>query len=112
MATTIGNFRLILASVFRFGELAALGRLRLRRDRLGATYRIDGRGTYAIFRETGSSEPSAKPDIVLVVGFRLKALNANPVLDWIFQRLCILTTPFWSGFWGFRVKLWMVDPET
>jgi hypothetical protein len=31
---------------------------------------------------------------------------------WLFQRLCILTTPFWSGFPGFRVKLWMVETET
>lgn len=112
MAATIEDFRLVLASVFRFGELAALGRLRLRRDRLGSAYRIEGRGTYEIFRETVSSEPSAEPDAVLVVGFRLRALKSNPALHWLFQRLCILTTPFWSGFRGFGVKLWMVDPET
>lgn len=30
----------------------------------------------------------------------------------MFQRVCLLTTPFWSGLPGFKVKLWMVDPTT
>ena len=49
---------------------------------------------------------------MLVVGFQLKVIGAHPVPHWIFQRCCLLTTPFWSGLPGFSVKLWMVDPET
>jgi hypothetical protein len=110
--TSMGNLRLILASMCRYGELVALGRLRLRRDRLRSAYRIEGHGLYEIFRETVSSEANVEPDAVLVVGFRLRAIGSHPLPHWLFQRLCILTTPFWSGFRGFGVKLWMVDPET
>ncbi len=46
------------------------------------------------------------------VGFRLKAIGSAHIPHWLFQRLCILTTPFWSGFDGFGTKLWMVDPDT
>lgn len=112
VATKLGDYRLILASMFHCGELAARGALRLRRDRLGASYRINDHGAYDIFRETVNTEPSTEPEAVLVVGFRLRALESNPVWHWLFQRLCILTTPFWSGFRGFGVKLWMVDPQT
>jgi len=86
--------------------------LRLRRDRVGQAYIINQRGTYQIFRETVSDDGIRDRSVVLVVGFRLRVLRSNRFLHWLFQRVCILTTPFWSGFRGFRVKLWMVDPQT
>ena len=49
---------------------------------------------------------------MIEVGFRLKLLGSAAVPHCLFQRLCILTTPFWSGFDGFGTKLWMVDPNT
>ena len=54
--------------------------------------------------------PPAETPNVLVVGFQLKVIGAHPIPHWIFQRCCLLTTPFWSGLPGFSVKLWMVDP--
>ena len=99
-------------SVVRFLTLAANRRIRLRRDRLGQTYGTDRGGNYEIFRETVRVSGTTGQPVVLVVGFRLKLIGGNPLLHRLFQRLCILTTPFWSGFRGFRVKLWMVDPET
>lgn len=99
-------------SAVQFCRLAASRALRLRRDSLGERYTIDQGGTYAIFRETVREGGTGDDRGVLVVGFRLRLLRAYPLPHWIFQRLCILTTPFWSGFTGFRVKLWMVDPMT
>jgi hypothetical protein len=88
------------------------GSIHLRRDRLGVLFHIGEHGDYAIFRETTGDDGVAGEPCVLVVGFRLRALGAIPALHWLFQRVCLLTTPFWSGFPGFRVKLWMVNPAT
>jgi hypothetical protein len=89
-----------------------VARTRLKTDRLHNLYKIDQGGTYTIFRETVSKSSNADKPVTLVVGFRLKLLKSNPIMHRIFQRVCILTTPFWSGSPGFKVKLWMVDPKT
>lgn len=81
-------------------------------DHLGNAVRVDDGREYRIFRETVSDAAPAEPPNVLIVGFRLKLLGAHPVPHWIFQRCCLLTTPFWSGLPGFAVKLWMVDPRS
>ena len=104
--------KLGISSINQFVRLAASGLLHLRRDRLGALYSIDHGGNYTIFRETVSDKETRDKPVVLVVGFRLKVIRSSPFFHWLFQRLCILTTPFWSGFPGFRVKLWMVNPKT
>jgi hypothetical protein len=36
----------------------------------------------------------------------------QPLRFWVFERVCILTTPFFVGLAGFRSKLWMVDRST
>lgn len=104
--------KLTLISVVRFVTRMAW-RLELRRQRIGALYDVPPAGQYAIFRETVSNIHTVheKP-VVLVFGFRLKLIGSNPFFHWLFQRVCILTTPFWSGFTGFRIKLWMADPQT
>jgi hypothetical protein len=73
-----------------------------------------GRQEFEVFRETVSRAPDREDaeHVVLVVGFRLRLIGAFAPAHWLFQRACIMTTPFWSGLRGFRVKLWMVDPET
>lgn len=103
------KIRLALRSSVRFLSLVTTGSMRLRRDRIGERYLVDDGGNYDIFRDTLSSDGSLEPRAVLVVGFRLRLIGTNPILHWVFQRICILTTPIWSGFQGFRVKLWMVD---
>ncbi len=112
MVSARSIFKLAAASVVRYLRLAAARRIRLRRDRLGEAYRIDRGGAYRIFRETVSHDGTSAESVVLVVGFRLRLLRSLRWPHWLFQRACILTTPFWSGFRGFRVKLWMVDPRT
>ena len=94
------------SSVGAFARLVASGELRL-----GRSYMLcDGR-RYRVFRET-VRRLEDEPRTVIEVGFRLRLIGAAPAPHWLFQRLCILTTPFWSGFPGFATKLWMVDPET
>ncbi|HSX16072.1 MAG TPA: hypothetical protein VLF40_04740 [Candidatus Saccharimonadales bacterium] len=90
--------------------LGMAGSLRLRHERLGMYYAAQG-GKYVVFRETERAAARGEP-VVLVVGFRLKLIRSSRLLHWLFQRVCILTTPFWSGLPGFRTKLWLVDPAT
>jgi hypothetical protein len=103
---------LVALSAARFTKLLLSRSLRQRRDHLAIPYAIEQGGNYLAFRETVSDDRTREPNVVLVVGFRLRGLRRQPVLHRIFQRVCLLTTPFWSGFRGFRVKLWMVDPDS
>lgn len=86
--------------------------LRHRKDRLGVPYDLEGRGKYVAFRETVSSKEWAGEPTVLVIGFRLKLIGRNRAFHWLFQRVCLLTTPFWCGLDGFKIKMWMVEPKT
>lgn len=104
--------RLAGASVTNYLRQVYAGTIHLRTDRIGARFNVGEHGDYAIFRETTGDDGVAGDPAVLVVGFRLKVIGSNPTLHWLFQRVCLLTTPFWSGFPGFRVKLWMVNPAT
>jgi hypothetical protein len=101
-----------LGSARRFVSLERHRSLRRPPERLGQSFRVDDGRSYRIFRETVSDAAPATAPVVLVVGFQLRAIRAFALPHWIFQRCCLLTTPFWSGLPGFSVKLWMVDPET
>lgn len=115
MLSTFDPYRLpgyTAASARNFIGLMWRRSLNHRRDRLGHTYSIENSGSFEIFRETVSDAGEDTVPVVLVVGFRLRFLHSFRAAHWLFQRLCLMTTPFWSGFPGFRVKLWMVDPVT
>lgn len=98
-------------SVIRFARLITSRSLHQPRNRVGEIYTV-GNGGYKVFRETVCENVIPDARAVLTVGFRLRLIRSNPILHWMFQRVCILTTPFWSGFRGFHIKLWMVDPRT
>ena len=101
---------LVIRSVLNFGGMVVSSSLHLRHGRLQKKYVAQDGQAYTVFRETVASTLSVtRTSSVLVVGFRPKLLRSSGVLHWTFQRLGILTTPFWSGFRGFGVKLWMVD---
>ena len=108
---SISLWKIFLVAFGRYWRLA-FSALHLRRRRLGYKYDAEQAGVFEIFRETVSQAAGDEPPAVLVVGFRLKYIRGNPFFHWCFQRICILTTPFWSGFPGFRIKLWMVNPDT
>lgn len=104
----------MLRSLARFVRLAARHRLRLRSERLGRDYRLFDGHVYRVFRETERRLAEERGDAtrtsVVEVCFRLRWAGSSRVAHWLFQRACILTTPFWSGFDGFVTKLWMVEP--
>lgn len=75
-------------------------------------YTVESAGTFSVFRETVRRFAPSGPPVVLIVGFRLKLIGSNPLFHWLFQHVCILTTPFWCGLRGFGTKLWLVDPVT
>ncbi len=100
---------LILVSIFRFPWNVFW--LRLKRDRLGKIVDLDQAGSFVVFRETKRLHRDVTEPTVLVIGFRLKLIDSNVFMHWLFQRICILTTPFWSGLSGLKTKLWMVDPN-
>lgn len=103
--------RLIFTSVIEYIHLLFSGSLYLAHTRIGQTYEVKQQ-SYSIFRETVSNKTIDEKPVILIVGFRLKFLRSIPIFHWVFQRVCIFTTPFWSGFRGFRIKLWMVDQNT
>lgn len=104
--------RLAFDSVRHFVSLVRQGALCQSPQRLKSAFRVDDERVYLVFRETDSLAAPIQSPTVLLVGFQLRVLGAQPLPHWIFQRCCLLTTPFWSGLPGFAVKLWMVDPVT
>lgn len=105
-------FTLGLKSAWHWAELTTAGRQRRNHSNIGKSYRIDEGGTYTIYRQTDSNDGWVGKPVVLVVGFRLKWLGNNNRAHRLFKPVSILTTPIWSGFRGFRTKLWMVDEKT
>lgn len=104
--------RLAFGSAQHFVSLVHQGALCRPPQRLKNAYRVDDERVYLVFRETDSLAAPTQSPTVLVVGFQLRVLGTQPLPHWVFQRCCLLTTPFWSGLPGFSVKLWMVDPVT
>ena len=104
--------RMAIESGRRFLTLTRHQSVRRPPERLGESFRVEDGRCYQIFRETVSDAAPAHVADVLVVGFQLRVIGAFRFPHWLFQRCCLLTTPFWSGLPGFAVKLWMVDPET
>jgi hypothetical protein len=100
-----------IRSSIQFVRLSRRNSIRQCRERLGETYNIHHSGgtDYSVFRETQSRDGTIEAPVVLVVGFRLRFIGSNRFLHWCFQRICIVSSPIWSGFRGFWVKLWMVD---
>lgn len=103
--------QLAFSSALRF-PFRAPGALYLRRDRVGKVFQIEEAGRYRLFRETVHREVPTYEAQVLVIGFRLKWVGRSSFWHWLFQRVCIVTTPFWWGLPGFHIKLWMVEVET
>jgi hypothetical protein len=98
-------------SVKHFADLVSAKKLHLNQSRVGKIYDIRGAGKYEVFRESDSNTVHKEQEAVLVVGFKLKVINESEQPHQVFQRVCVLTTPFWSGFEGFGTKLWMVSHE-
>ncbi len=71
----------------------------------------DGTTSY-VFRETVVDGVATPDPAVLVVRFSLRVVDDTPWLHAAFRRECVLHTPLFAGFPGFRSKLWLTDAQT
>jgi hypothetical protein len=82
------------------------------RENLGAWLTFADGSSSFVFRETAVTEAATSEPTLLVIQFRLAALGSNQLLHAAFRRECVLHTPLFAGFPGFRSKLWIDDVET
>jgi hypothetical protein len=100
------------ASTVEAARLLATRQLRFPRRHVGLLVRFaDGTGG-RVYRETvrsgcGTGEPS-----LLVVQFRLRLLGDHPALHALFRAESWANTPLFTGFAGFRSKLWLAGDGT
>jgi hypothetical protein len=94
-------------------RLLAEGRLHLRREHIGVTVPLPDGRPYTVFRESCCDTEGEGRLVTLVVWFHLRGIPARSrYRRLLFERLCLVNTFLFAGFPGYRVKLWMVDPET
>jgi hypothetical protein len=94
-----------------WGGLVARGQLRSPKEYVGAHLHFRDGTTSLVFRETLRRAPTLEPAL-LVIQFRLAALGSNRWAHAAFRRECVLHTPLFAGFPGFRSKLWADDVTT
>lgn len=94
------------------GRLLATGRLASPRAYVGRRLGFADGTTSFVFRETAIRGGDPRDPAVLVVQFRLRVVGRSRLLHALFRRECILHTPLFAGFPGFRSKLWIADTDT
>ena len=95
-----------------WGGLVTSRHLASPKHNLNARLRFADCSSSFVFRETTVTEAQTSDPTLLVIQFRLAALGSNRVLHAAFRRECVLHTPLFAGFAGFRSKLWIDDVET
>jgi hypothetical protein len=99
-------------SVRAWSNLVANGLLASPREWVGVGLQFqDGTLRSYSVRRCGRERCTDDP-AVIVIQFRLAFLGSNPSLHAGFRRECILHTPLFAGFPGFRSKLWADDVRT
>lgn len=107
-AVTAAVFR----SAFVTARLLARGRLAMPRDLVGTRLALADGTRSVVFRETAAPHPRPPGTVVLVVRFRLRWIGDARWAHAVFRRTCLVNTPLFAGFPGFRTKLWLTDPAT
>ena len=100
------------SSIVYFLGLVFSGSLHTSKQHLHNSYEASNGRTYMVFCETVSDREYGGEEVTLIIGFRLKLIGKSRFFHWIFQHICILDTPIWVGFRGFKTKYWMVEPDT
>ena len=95
-----------------WGRLTARARLTSPREWIGVELPFQDGTAPFIFRETALRDARTDDPAVIVIQFRLAFLGSNPYLHGAFRRECVLHTPLFAGFPGFRSKLWADDVGT
>ena len=94
-----------------WGGLVARMQLRSPKEYVGTHLHFRDGTTSLVFRETVRRAPTLEPAL-LVIQFRLAVLGSNRWAHAAFRRECVLHTPLFAGFPGFRSKLWADDVAT
>jgi hypothetical protein len=81
-------------------------------DHVGARLSFRDGTTSRVFRETVVVGATMADPVLLVIGFRLAPLGDLGPLHAGFRRECLIHTPLFAGFRGFRSKLWLSDDDT
>jgi hypothetical protein len=81
-------------------------------EHVGATLSFRDGTTSRVFRETCVAGATTSHPVLLVIRFRLAFLDDLELLHAGFRRECLIHTPLFAGFRGFRSKLWMEDVDT
>jgi hypothetical protein len=92
--------------------MAAHHRLSRPRTYVGADLRFADGTTSRVFRETCTGGVAEDAVVLLAIRFRLAFLDDVSLLHAAFNRECLLHTPLFAGFPGFRSKLWLEDTQT
>lgn len=99
-------------SVGATARMLAGGRLVWPRERVGLRLRFADGTSSTVFRETAVRDVESEAPSLLVVQFKLWHLGRVGILHAAFRRGCIVNTPLFAGFPGFRSKLWAADLTT
>jgi hypothetical protein len=81
-------------------------------DHLEARLGFRDETTSRVFRETCVVGATTADPVLLVIRFRLAFLDDLAPLHAGFRRECLIHTPLFAGFPGFRSKLWLEDEDT
>ena len=93
-------------------RMSAHHRLTRPADHVGAMLGFRDGTTSRVFRETLVVGATTADPVLLVIGFRLAFLDDLGTLHAGFRRECLIHTPLFAGFRGFRSKLWLADEDT
>ena len=102
----------VVGSAVVTARLLARRGLVMPRDRVGTRLAVADGTTSVVFRETAATHPRPPGGAVLVVRFRLRWIGDARWAHAVFRRACLVNTPLFAGFPGFRTKLWLIDPAT
>ena len=95
--------------VLESARLLTAGRVHQPRTHVGEWLRFADGSSARVYRETAIDGPGPSEPVVLVVGFRLRAVRGRG--HDLFRRESLLNTPLFVGFTGFVSKLWMANDE-
>lgn len=105
----VGTTRAVARSAAATLRLVFGGQLAMPRSLVGGRITFADGTTSTVFRETAARLPDAGEPAVLVVSFQLRGFGRSRILHAAFRRECVLHTPLFAGFPGFRSKLWLAD---
>jgi hypothetical protein len=105
------SLRAFGSSVRVTGRLLWQGRLRLVGPWVDRRIGFADGTSFRVYRETICMAPNRDP-CVLVVRFRLRLMGHSALLHALFRAESLANTPLFTGFAGFRTKLWMTEERT